>query len=188
VRQKKGSKEGLRRRGQQHTHSGRPIAKRPLRCGRPATHRPCLVASASNAVGRTSNATSGPDQNLFTSGNASVEAGGPCWWLYWHVEEQVTSVVTPRSSKASPFGGSPTCHNPWFSKRGARCGTRQDDETGPGKLPWDSHGQSEIGFGITRLLEIDPAARGFFKRINTVRAGGSRERNIGEGRGAGGTG
>jgi hypothetical protein len=94
------------------------------------------------------------DQNLFTEWHSRY--GGRGILVYWHVERGsvVVHAQTLRASASEVHA---------MVEGAIRHGTTMNVE---GKYV-DSHGQSEIGFGITRLLNIDLLPR--IKRINKVR-------------------
>ena len=94
------------------------------------------------------------DQNLFTEWHSRY--GGRGILVYWHVERG-SVVVHSQTLRASAS----EVHA--MVEGAIRHGTTMNVE---GNYV-DSHGQSEIGFGITRLLNIDLLPR--IKRINKVR-------------------
>ena len=94
------------------------------------------------------------DQNLFTEWHSRY--GGRGILVYWHVERG-SVVVHSQTLRASAS----EVHA--MVEGAIRHGTAMNVE---GNYV-DSHGQSEIGFGITRLLNIDLLPR--IKRINKVR-------------------
>jgi TnpA family transposase len=94
------------------------------------------------------------DQNLFTEWHARY--GGRGILVYWHVEEKHV-VVHSQVIKASASEVAAMVEG------AVRHGTTMKLE---GNYT-DTHGQSLVGFGITRLLEIDLLPR--IKQINAVR-------------------
>jgi TnpA family transposase len=94
------------------------------------------------------------DQNLFTEWHSRY--GGRGILVYWHVERgsAVVHSQTPHASASEVHA---------MSAVAIRHGTTMNVD---GNYA-DSHGQSEIGLGITRLLNIDLLPR--IKRINNVR-------------------
>ena len=94
------------------------------------------------------------DQNLFTEWHTRY--GGRGILVYWHVERG-SVVVHSQTLRASAS----EVHA--MVEGAIRHGTTMNVE---GNYA-DSHGQSEIGFGVTRLLNIDLLPR--IKRINKVR-------------------
>jgi TnpA family transposase len=113
-----------------------------------------LWGNASTAVASDSTHFRSWDQNLFTEWHARYGGGGIL--VYWHVEEKYV-VVHSQVLKASASEVAAMVEG------AVRHGTAMDLA---GNYV-DSHGQSEIGFGITRLLGIDLLPR--IKRINTTR-------------------
>ncbi|WP_442813484.1 Tn3 family transposase [Streptomyces sp. NBC_01754] len=94
------------------------------------------------------------DQNLFTEWHSRY--GGRRVLIYWHVEKKSLAIHSQlinctASEVAAMIEGA------------MRHGTTMDVEANY----TDSHGQSEIGFGITRLLNFDLLPR--IKRINKVK-------------------
>ncbi len=94
------------------------------------------------------------DQNIFTEWHSRY--GGRGVLIYWHVEKKSLAIHSQllnctASEVAAMVDGA------------IRHGTTMDVEANY----VDSHGQSEIGFGITRLLGFDLLPR--IKRINKVR-------------------
>lgn len=94
------------------------------------------------------------DQNLFTEWHSRY--GGRGILVYWHVERG--SVVVHSQTLAASASEVAA-----MVEGAVRHGTTMRVE---GNYV-DTHGQSEIGFGITRLLGVDLLPR--IKRINTVR-------------------
>jgi TnpA family transposase len=130
---------------------GRSPSRSPTRRSRPAT-------GACGARGRPrwhrTPRISAWDQNLFTEWHSRY--GGRGILVYWHVERG-SVVVHSQTLRASAS----EVHA--MVEGAIRHGTAMNVE---GNYV-DSHGQSEIGFGITRLLNIDLLPR--IKRINKVR-------------------
>ncbi len=94
------------------------------------------------------------DQNIFTEWHSRY--GGRGVLIYWHVEHKSLAVHSQLiSCTASEVAA--------MVEGAIRHGTTMDVESNY----VDSHGQSEIGFGITRLLGFDLLPR--IKRINTVK-------------------
>ncbi len=94
------------------------------------------------------------DQNLFTEWHARY--GGRGVLIYWHVERKSVAIHSQLiSCSASEVAA--------MIEGAIRHGT---DMAVEGNYV-DSHGQSEIGFGITRLLGFELLPR--IKRINTVK-------------------
>ncbi|CAI7978939.1 hypothetical protein FRAHR75_540029 [Frankia sp. Hr75.2] len=94
------------------------------------------------------------DQNLFTEWHSRY--GGRGVLIYWHVEKKSLAIHSQlinctASEVAAMIEGA------------MRRGTTMDVEANY----TDSHGQSEIGFGVTRLLNFDLLPR--IKRINKVK-------------------
>ncbi len=125
-----------------------------------------LWGAASTAVASDSTHFRAWDQNLFTEWHARY--GGRGILVYWHVEEKYV-VVHCQVLKASASEVAAMVEG------AVRHGTAMKLE---GNYT-DTHGQSLIGFGITRLLDIDLLPR--IKQINAVRlyrpestAGGDR--------------
>ncbi len=94
------------------------------------------------------------DQNLFTEWHARYGGGGIL--VYWHVEEKYvvvhSQVLKASASEVAAMVEGAVRHGTTMNLAGNYV---------------DSHGQSEIGFGITQLLGIDLLPR--IKRINTTR-------------------
>jgi TnpA family transposase len=113
-----------------------------------------LWGAASTAVASDSTHFRAWDQNLFTEWHARY--GGRGILVYWHVEEKYV-VVHSQVLKASASEVAAMVEG------AVRHGTTMKLE---GNYT-DSHGQSLVGFGITRLLDIDLLPR--IKQINVVR-------------------
>lgn len=113
-----------------------------------------LWGNASTAVTSDSTHFRAWDQNLFTGWPARYGGGGIL--VYWHVEERYvvvhSQVLKASASEVAAMVEGAVRHGTAMNLAGNYV---------------DSHGQSEIGFGITRLLDIDLLPR--IKRINTVR-------------------
>lgn len=113
-----------------------------------------LWGAASTAVASDSTHFRAWDQNLFTEWHARY--GGRGILVYWHVEEKFV-VVHSQVIKASASEVAAMVEG------AVRHGTTMKLE---GNYT-DTHGQSLIGFGITRLLDIELLPR--IKQINAVR-------------------
>lgn len=113
-----------------------------------------LWGAGSTAVASDSTHFRAWDQNLFTEWHSRY--GGRGILVYWHVERG-SVVVHSQTLRASASEVAAMVEG------AIRHGTTMSVE---GNYV-DSHGQSEIGFGITRLLNIDLLPR--IKRINKVR-------------------
>jgi TnpA family transposase len=113
-----------------------------------------LWGSASTAAASDSTHFRTWDQNLFTEWHARYGGGGIL--VYWHVEEKYvvvhSQVLKASASEVAAMVEGAVRHGTAMNLAGNYA---------------DSHGQSEIGFGITRLLGIDLLPR--IKRINTTR-------------------
>jgi TnpA family transposase len=113
-----------------------------------------LWGNASTAVASDSTHFRTWDQNLFTEWHARYGGGGIL--VYWHVEEKYvvvhSQVLKASASEVAAMVEGAVRHGTTMNLAGNYA---------------DSHGQSEIGFGITRLLGIDLLPR--IKRINTTR-------------------
>ena len=113
-----------------------------------------LWGQGSTAVASDSTHVRAYDQNLFTEWHSRY--GGRGVLIYWHVERKSLAIHSQllnctASEVAAMIEGV------------IRHGTTMDVEANY----VDSHGQSEIGFGITRLLNFDLLPR--IKRINKVK-------------------
>jgi TnpA family transposase len=113
-----------------------------------------LWGAGSTAVASDSTHFRAWDQNLFTEWHSRY--GGRGILVYWHVERG-SVVVHSQTLRASASEVAAMVEG------AIRHGTTMNLE---GNYV-DSHGQSEIGFGITRLLNIELLPR--IKRINKVR-------------------
>lgn len=130
-----------------------------------AARRADLWGEGSSAVASDSTHIGAVDQNIFTEWHARYRGRGVL--IYWHVEEHSMAIHSQLiSCSASEVAA--------MIEGTMRHGT---DMVVEGNYV-DSHGQSEIGFGITRLLGFDLLPR--IKRINHVRLypadTGSRDR------------
>jgi len=113
-----------------------------------------LWGTGSTAVASDSTHVRAFDQNIFTEWHSRY--GGRGVLIYWHVEHKSMAVHSQLiSCTASDVAA--------MIKGAMRHGTTMDVESNY----VDSNGQSEIGFGITRLLGFDLLPR--IKRINTVK-------------------
>nr|WTA00238.1 transposase [Streptomyces sp. NBC_00857] len=113
-----------------------------------------LWGQGSTAVASDSTHVRAYDQNLFTEWHSRY--GGRGVLIYWHVEKKSLAIHSQlinctASEVAAMIEGA------------MRHGTTMDVEANY----TDSHGQSEIGFGVTRLLNFDLLPR--IKRINKVK-------------------
>ncbi|GAB2460232.1 Tn3 family transposase [Streptomyces incanus] len=113
-----------------------------------------LWGSGSTAVASDSTHFRSWDQNLFTEWHSRY--GGRGILVYWHVERG-SVVVHSQTLRASASEVAAMVEG------AIRHGTTMSVE---GNYV-DSHGQSEIGFGVTRLLNVDLLPR--IKQINRVR-------------------
>jgi TnpA family transposase len=130
-----------------------------------AARRAALWGVGSTAIASDSTHVRAWDQNIFTEWHSRY--GGRGVLIYWHVERHSMVVHSQLiSCSASEVAA--------MIEGARRHGTAMSVE---GNYV-DSHGQSEIGFGITRLLGFDLLPR--IKRINKVKlyvpATGARER------------
>ena len=119
-----------------------------------ATRQQTLWGQGSTAVASDSTHFRSYDQNIFTEWHSRY--GGRGILIYWHVERgsMVVHSQTLRASASEVHA---------MVEGAIRHGTTMKVE---GNYV-DSHGQSEIGFGITRLLGFDLLPR--IKQINKVR-------------------
>jgi TnpA family transposase len=129
-----------------------------------AARRAALWGVGSTAVASDSTHVRAWDQNIFTEWHSRY--GGRGVLIYWHVERNSMVVHSQLiSCSASEVAA--------MVEGAIRHGTAMRIEG----TYVDSHGQSEIGFGITRLLGFDLLPR--IKRINKVKlyvpAGGARD-------------
>ncbi|WP_331724139.1 Tn3 family transposase (plasmid) [Streptomyces atratus] len=113
-----------------------------------------LWGQGSTAVASDSTHVRAYDQNLFTEWHSRY--GGRGVLIYWHVEKKSLAIHSQlinctASEVAAMIEGA------------MRHGTTMDVEANY----TDSHGQSEMGFGVTRLLNFDLLPR--IKRINKVK-------------------
>ena len=113
-----------------------------------------LWGAASTAVASDSTHFRAWDQNLFTEWHARY--GGRGILVYWHVEEKYVvvhcQVLKASASEVAAMVEGAVRHGSTMKLEGNYT---------------DTHGQSLIGFGITRLLDIDLLPR--IKQINAVR-------------------
>ncbi|WP_206050665.1 Tn3 family transposase [Nocardioides speluncae] len=110
--------------------------------------------AGSSAVASDSTHFGALDQNIFTEWHSRY--GGRGVLIYWHVEEKSMAIHSQLiSCSASEVAA--------MIEGAMRHGTTMEVE---GNYT-DSHGQSEIGFGLTRLLGFDLLPR--IKRINHVK-------------------
>ncbi|ARF52967.1 Tn3 family transposase [Streptomyces gilvosporeus] len=113
-----------------------------------------LWGQGSTAVASDSTHVRAYDQNLFTEWHSRY--GGRGVLIYWHVEKKSLAIHSQLiNCTASEVAA--------MNEGAMRHGTTMDVEANY----TDSHGQSEIGFGITRLLNFDLLPR--IKRINKVK-------------------
>lgn len=113
-----------------------------------------LWGQGSTAVASDSTHVRAYDQNLFAEWHSRY--GGRGVLIYWHVEKKSLAIHSQLINC--------TASEVAVMVEGAmRHGTTMDVEANY----TDSHGQSEIGFGITRLLNFDLLPR--IKRINKVK-------------------
>ncbi|MEV0322691.1 Tn3 family transposase [Streptomyces sp. NPDC050658] len=113
-----------------------------------------LWGQGSTAVASDSTHVRAYDQNLFTEWHSRY--GGRGVLIYWHVEKKSLAIHSQLiNCTASEVAA--------MVEGAMRHGTTMDVEANY----TDSHGQSEIGFGITRLLNFDLLPR--IKRINKVK-------------------
>lgn len=116
--------------------------------------RPDIWGEGTSTVASDSTHFGSLDQNLFTEWHARYR--GPGVMIYWHVERRSVAVHSQLISCSA-------------SEVAAMIeGAIRHDTTMTVEANYvDSHGQSEIGFGITRLLGFDLLPR--IKRINHAR-------------------
>ena len=119
-----------------------------------AARRQSLWGAGSTAVASDSTHVRAFDQNIFTEWHSRY--GGRGVLIYWHVEHKSMAVhsqlISCTASEVAAMVEGAIHH-----------GTAMDVEANY----VDSHGQSEIGFGVTRLLGFDLLPR--IKRINRVK-------------------
>ncbi len=119
-----------------------------------AARRQSIWGAGTTAVASDSTHFGAYDQNIFTEWH--VRYGGRGVLVYWHVERNSMAVYSQLiSCSASEVAA--------MVEGAIRHGTDMDVEANY----TDSHGASEIGFGITRLLGFDLLPR--LKRINKVK-------------------
>lgn len=113
-----------------------------------------IWGEGSSAVASDSTHFSAFDQNIFTEWHARYEGRGVL--IYWHVERKSmaihSQVINCSASEVAAMIEGAIRHGTDMAVEGNYV---------------DSHGQSEIGFGITRLLGFELLPR--IKRINTVK-------------------
>jgi TnpA family transposase len=119
-----------------------------------AARRQTIWGAGSSAVASDSTHFGAFDQNLFTEWHSRY--GGRGVLIYWHVERKSVVIhsrllACSASEVAAMIDGA------------IRHGTSMEVEANY----TDTHGQSEIGFGLTRLLSFDLLPR--IKRINTAK-------------------
>jgi TnpA family transposase len=119
-----------------------------------AARRQALWGTGSTAVACDSTHFGAFDQNIFTEWHARY--GGRGVLIYWHVERKSMAIH-------SQLIGCSASEVAAMIEGVMRHGTTMEVEASY----TDSHGQSEIGFGITRLLGFDLLPR--IKRINKTR-------------------
>lgn len=119
-----------------------------------ATRSKAIWGQGSTAVGSDSTHVKAFDQNLFTEWHSRY--GGRGVLIYWHIEQRSMAVHSQLlSCSASEVHA--------MVEGAMRHGTSMNVEANY----VDSHGQSEIGFGITRLLGFKLLPR--IKQINRVK-------------------
>jgi TnpA family transposase len=129
-----------------------------------AARRATLWGVGSTAVASDSTHVRAWDQNIFTEWHSRY--GGRGVLIYWHVERNSmvvhSQLISCSASEVAAMVEGAMRHDTAMRVEGNYV---------------DSHGQSEIGFGITRLLGFDLLPR--IKRINRIKlyvpAGGARE-------------
>ena len=119
-----------------------------------AARRQAIWGAGSTAVACDSTHFGAFDQNIFTEWHARY--GGRGVLIYWHVERKSMAIH-------SQLIGCSASEVAAMIEGVMRHGTTMEVEASY----TDSHGQSEIGFGITRLLGFDLLPR--IKRINKTR-------------------
>jgi TnpA family transposase/integrase len=119
-----------------------------------AASRQAIWGAGSTAVACDSTHFGAFDQNIFTEWHARY--GGRGVLIYWHVERKSMAIH-------SQLIGCSASEVAAMIEGVMRHGTTMEVEASY----TDSHGQSEIGFGITRLLGFDLLPR--IKRINKTR-------------------
>jgi TnpA family transposase len=119
-----------------------------------AARQEAIWGEGSTAVASDSTHVGAFDQNIFTEWHSRY--GGRGVLIYWHVEKKSMAVHSQLiSCSASEVHA--------MVEGVIRHGTTMDVEANY----VDSHGQSEIGFGITKLLDFDLLPR--IKRINKIK-------------------
>jgi len=119
-----------------------------------AARHQAIWGAGSTAVASDSTHFGAFDQNIFTEWHARY--GGRGVLIYWHVERKSMAIH-------SQLIGCSASEVAAMIEGVMRHGTTMDVEASY----TDSHGQSEIGFGVTRLLGFDLLPR--IKRINKTR-------------------
>ena len=122
-----------------------------------ATRQTWLWGEGSTAVASDSTHFSAFDQNIFTEWHSRYRRGKRGVLIYWHVEDTGAMAVHSQliSCSASEVHA--------MVEGAMRHGTTMKIESNY----VDSHGQSLIGFGITRLLDFDLIAR--IKQLNHLK-------------------
>jgi TnpA family transposase len=119
-----------------------------------AARDPEVWGAGSSAVASDSTHFRAYDQNIFTEWHARY--GGRGVLIYWHVERKSMAIhsqlISCSASEVAAMIEGAIRHSTDMAVEGNYV---------------DSHGQTEIGFGITRLLGFDLLPR--IKRINTVK-------------------
>lgn len=119
-----------------------------------AARREQVWGAGSSAVASDSAHFGAFDQNLFTEWHSRY--GGRGVLIYWHVERKSMAIhsqlISCTASEVAAMVEGAMRHQTTMAVEGNYV---------------DSHGQSEVGFGITRLLGFDLLPR--IKRINTVK-------------------
>jgi TnpA family transposase len=119
-----------------------------------AARQQAIWGEGSTAVASDSTHVGAFDQNIFTQWHSRY--GGRGVLIYWHVERRSMAIHSQlldcTASEVAAMVEGAMHHGTTMQVEGNYV---------------DSHGQSEIGFGITRLLGFDLLPR--IKRINTVR-------------------
>lgn len=119
-----------------------------------AARRGSVWGAGSSAVASDSTHFGAFDQNIFTEWHSRY--GGRGVLIYWHVERKSMAIHSQLVACSAPEVAA-------MIEGAMRHGTTMEVE---GNYT-DSHGQSEIGFGLTRLLGFDLLPR--IKRINHVK-------------------
>jgi TnpA family transposase len=119
-----------------------------------AARKQAIWGTGSTAVASDSTHFGASDQNIFTEWHARY--GGRGVLIYWHVERKSMAIH-------SQLIGCSASEVAAMIEGVMRHGTTMEVEASY----TDSHGQSEIGFGVTRLLGFDLLPR--IKRVNKTR-------------------